>query len=147
MGYEVHITRKKDWRDEEGPAITLNDWLAYITSDPELSMEGFTVPHQAEGETIVIQRPGMAAWVGYSEYRKRNTVVWFTHFKDRVSVKDPDAEIIQKMYGIAQALNGSVQGDKGEIYDADGNSVSRLPGKKPTAAQAQEKKSWWKVWS
>ena len=34
MGYEIHITRKTEWFDEYGPEISLEDWKAYIASDP-----------------------------------------------------------------------------------------------------------------
>ena len=30
MGYEIHITRKTEWFDEDGPEISLEDWKAYI---------------------------------------------------------------------------------------------------------------------
>ena len=36
MGYELHITRRKDWADDEGPEITLAEWLALVADDPEL---------------------------------------------------------------------------------------------------------------
>jgi len=37
MGYEVHITRRKDWADADGPEISEQEWLAHIAGDPELA--------------------------------------------------------------------------------------------------------------
>ena len=37
MGYEAHITRRKSWSDDGGPAITEREWLAQIGDDPDLA--------------------------------------------------------------------------------------------------------------
>ena len=37
MGYDVHITRRKDWADAEGPEISEQEWLAHIAGDPDLA--------------------------------------------------------------------------------------------------------------
>ena len=42
MGYEVHITRRQHWLDEDGPSIALNEWLKVVHSDPEMHYEGPT---------------------------------------------------------------------------------------------------------
>lgn len=47
-------------------------------------------------------------------------MAWFTHSKDRITVKNPDEEILVKMHQIALALSAKVQGDDGEEYGADG---------------------------
>ncbi len=155
MANEVHITRKRDWRDPEGPVITLDEWLAYIASDPEMRVDGFVQTEAPEGKTIRIQRPGLAIWLGYSGYREGKGMIWFTHFRDHISVKDADKEVIGKMYRIAQALGARVQGDAGEMYGADGTAVSGQarpkraaePAKEPAAEPAKEEaKPWWKPW-
>jgi hypothetical protein len=46
MGYELHITRKRDWSDA-GPEITLDEWLALVRSDPDMRLDGF-----AEAQTL-----------------------------------------------------------------------------------------------
>ena len=30
MGYELHITRKVNWSDEDGPAIALSEWQKLV---------------------------------------------------------------------------------------------------------------------
>jgi hypothetical protein len=37
MGYDIHITRKANWSDDEGDSITSEEWLAVLDSDSELS--------------------------------------------------------------------------------------------------------------
>jgi hypothetical protein len=39
------------------------------------------------------------------------------------AVKNPDPEILRKMWSLAQRLDAMVQGDEGEQYDASGNVV------------------------
>ena len=41
MGYEIHITRKMEWFDKGGPNISLEDWKAYISSDPDMRLDGY----------------------------------------------------------------------------------------------------------
>ena len=37
MGYEAHITRRKNWSDGAGPAISEQEWLAHVNDDPGLA--------------------------------------------------------------------------------------------------------------
>ncbi len=145
---EIHITRKRNWRDDLGPAITLDDWLSYIASDPEMRVDGFSGMDAPEGKTVRIQRPGLAVWLTHSKHGDSGNAVCFTHFRDRISVKSPDKETIGKMHRIAQALGAKVQGDDDKIYDAEGNpSVDLLRPKRAAAPEpADDKKSWWKPW-
>ena len=36
MGYDVHITRRENWWDEEGQDINTAEWEAVVTADPDL---------------------------------------------------------------------------------------------------------------
>ena len=36
MGYDLHITRRSIWSDESGPAISEEEWLAYVGGDGDL---------------------------------------------------------------------------------------------------------------
>ena len=40
MGYDLHITRRAEWADRDGPEITLKEWEAYVRSDDEVRIEG-----------------------------------------------------------------------------------------------------------
>jgi hypothetical protein len=47
-------------------------------------------------------------------------MVWFDFRQGNVVVKNPDTEVLRKMWSLAQALSANVQGDDGEGYDASG---------------------------
>ncbi|WP_042409939.1 hypothetical protein [Streptacidiphilus carbonis] len=36
MGYDVHITRRENWWDEEGQDISVAEWEAVVAADPGL---------------------------------------------------------------------------------------------------------------
>jgi hypothetical protein len=39
MGYDLHITRSKDWSSNKGQEITPAEWLEVIRGDPSLSLD------------------------------------------------------------------------------------------------------------
>jgi hypothetical protein len=142
MAYEVHITRKVNWFDEEGPSITLEDWRLYAIEDKDLKLDA--LPEQSgDQSTLRMESPGSALWATRKAQGKGQ--VWFRHFRDRVTVRDPDVETLMKMYKMAGKLGGKVQGNDGEFYAADGSSNRKA--KPATAAKeaAPEKKPWWKL--
>ena len=36
MGYDLHITKKEFWADENGPVLKKEEWEKYVASDPEV---------------------------------------------------------------------------------------------------------------
>jgi hypothetical protein len=100
MGYDLHITRKKSWEDDEGPEITLEEWHALIREDPELSI------HPEYG-------PNCARWSGASKYPDP----WIDFAEGELYSKNPDGPLIEKMLQIARVLAATAQGDDGEIYE------------------------------
>jgi hypothetical protein len=141
MAYEVYITRKQNWFDQDGPAITLEEWRRYAASDPEMKLDIVPEPATPQG-TVRMESPGAALWAAWSKASPRNQQ-WFRHFRDRITVKDPDAEVIAKMYRVAAALGGKVQGNDGEIYNAEG-SAPRKAARAPEPAPVDAKRGWWK---
>lgn len=119
MGYEVHITRKTEWFDNDGPAISIEEWLGYVASDPEMRADGYAEVKTPEG-TLRIDDDGIAVWIAYPGHCKNGNMAWFCHFEDRITVKNPDESILVKMYEIASKLEAKVQGDEGEEYNSDG---------------------------
>lgn len=139
MGYDVHITRKSEWLEENGPSLSLEEWLDYVANDREMRADGFAEATTPKGETIRMESPGIAVWIAYSGHEPDGNMAWFSHFKDRVTVKNPDPEILKKMHKIASSLGAKVQGDEGEEYGANGEilmSTYTAPSKKP----------WWRLW-
>jgi hypothetical protein len=116
MGYDLHITRAKDWPDNAGSEITAEEWLAHVDSDPELKLAGYNGPY-------------FALWSGRSSYPEP----WFDWFDGNIKTKSPDPPLIQKALQIADRLGARVQGDDGEVYLPEGKverdgSVDNSPG-------------------
>lgn len=120
MGYDVHITRKQhSWADEEDTAaISLAEWLAYVATDPEMRLDNQAeAPVGDTGTTLRVESEGLSVWLPYSKNGRAGNYAWFAHEGDRVTVKNPDEEILGKMLAVAHALGARVQGDDGEYYD------------------------------
>ena len=100
MGYELHITRRKQWFDE-GDDIAREEFLAYVRSDPE-----FSYPGEA-GEDFADWKSPTADYT-----------TWLQWFDGRVITKNPEAEFVDKMVAVAKKLNAKVQGDDGETYQS-----------------------------
>jgi hypothetical protein len=137
MGYDLHITRKHLWFDEEGPEILLAEWLAFVAADPEMRLNEYPETRLPDGR-VVRAAEVCSVWIAYSQHDESDNKVWFCHRCGEIFVKSPDEEIIRKMLSIAQALSAKVQGDDCEIYDSSA-SVTYPEGFWP-------KKPWWKFW-
>src|SRR5262245_9582193 len=97
MGYDLHITRKANWFDEEGPVITEAEWRALIEADPELSLDTETRCIMADGEYV------FAAWNGEAGL--------LSYYKGEITAKNPEEALIMKMVRIAHQLGAQVLGD------------------------------------
>lgn len=120
MGYDLHITRATLWIDSDAAPITLEEWLEYLDSDPEMRLDGFAEAHLPDGTTLRAESPGLAVWTAWSAHERDGNMAWFDHRRGRIVVKNPDDEIVGKMFAIAERLGARVQGDEGEIYDEHG---------------------------
>lgn len=120
MGYNVHITRKTiSWADEtDQAAITLTEWEAYIASDPEMRLDNeVELPGYSTNAPVRVARPGRSVWLPYSKSGRIANYAWFSHEGDRVTVQNPDEQILGKMQAIAHVLHARVQGDDDEYFD------------------------------
>lgn len=102
MGYDLHITRKEDWSDEDGPTISEAEWRRVIEEDPELRLDTETSCTMYDGEYV------FAAWNGEPGA--------FGYYNGEITTKNPTDAFIRKMVAIAKRLNANVQGDEGERY-------------------------------
>ncbi len=112
MGYDIHITRKTDWFDDE-PEIPLAEWIALVESDPEMRHDGYAEAKMPDGSVIRQVKEGISVWTAYS---KPGSTAWFSFSNGNVVAKNPDEEILTKMRHLARALSAKVQGDEGELY-------------------------------
>jgi hypothetical protein len=149
MGYELHIVRRTDWEDdEEESAITLDEWLEYIKTDPELEL--------TNGYEDIFNNwqddPGYCLWLAHPQSDVA-VIPWLSYCRGSIDTKYPDNDTIKKMIGISVKLNARVQGDDGEYYDNsyfdekviivdDDKNEQKANYEKPD----NPKRSWWKFW-
>jgi prepilin-type processing-associated H-X9-DG protein len=139
MGYDVHITRKKEWSDKKGPKISLAEWIALVKADPDMRLDGYAEAELEDGSILRVENEGLSVWTAYSRHGEKGNMAWFDFHRGNVDVKNPDLEILQKMWSLAQALSAKVQGDDGEFYDASGIQLG-MPAQVPVT------RSWWRFW-
>jgi hypothetical protein len=78
--------------------------------------------------------------------KKMETWLGLIILRENVKVKNPDDEIIKKMYQIAVSFNAKVQGEECEVYGEDGQSNwQELKAEGEAMRQATSKK-WWQFW-
>ncbi|BDU21695.1 hypothetical protein [Dyella sp. GSA-30] len=147
MGYEIHITRKKEWLDNDGPNISLEDWKAYLSSDPDMRLDGYAEATSGNGDVLRVEHEGLAVWIAYSGHGVNGNMAWLYPGSAGIIAKNPDEEIRQKMFEIAQALGARVLGDDGEEYGADGELVVQEDAAQADAAAKTKapKRPWWKI--
>ncbi|WP_327675542.1 hypothetical protein [Kitasatospora sp. NBC_00458] len=109
MGYDVHITRRQDWWDDEGEDIGAAAWEAVVAADPELVM--LPTPEEWRGDVEWVPEAGPG---GRGSPLLREALWWSA---GRISAKHPGDELLAKMCRLARALDARVQGDDGEYYD------------------------------
>jgi hypothetical protein len=119
MGYDLHITRKENWFDEDGPPIAEDEWRRVIEEDPELQLDAETRCVMSDGEYVFASWNGEPGALGY--------------YNGEITTKNPPESLVRKMVAIAQRLDAKVQGDDGEVYRPDGTAprerkVVRRPG-------------------
>ena len=114
MGYDLHITRRKDW-SAEGSEITADEWMAYVRTDPELQ------PFPVNGSHFII-------WSGQSTIQES----WLDWSEGCIYSKHPDRALVAKMLVIARHFGATVQGDDGETY-TDADESPEAPNAPPVA--------------
>jgi hypothetical protein len=140
VGYDVHITRKANWFDKEGPAISLDEWTTVVRNDPEMRLDGYAEARVPDSQVLRVDSDGLSVWTAYSGHEMGRNAAWSTCATETLSSRIPILRSCEKMYVIAQHLSGKVQGDDGELYDSQGN-VSPAP-----TDRSPVKKSRWKLW-
>ncbi|MBB1631037.1 hypothetical protein [Cupriavidus sp. UME77] len=123
MGYDVYITRKSNWFDERGSDIDIEEWKGLVQADPDMRLDGNASVALKDGSTLRVESDGLAVWSAYSGNGNGGNMAWLDFQQGNVVVKNPDGEILGKMWQLAQRLNAKVQGDDCELYDADGHVI------------------------
>lgn len=134
MGYDLHITRKENWFDEdESNEIKLADWKDYLSSDDEMKLDNQALASTKNEDVLSYISEGLAVWTAYSKNGVDGNFAWFDLRAGNITVKNPNKEIINKMLDVATRINARVQGDDGETYSSDSDTKDKRP--------------WWKFWS
>jgi hypothetical protein len=64
MGYDLHITRKQNWSDPEGPAISEAEWRALGPADEALRWEDGEVVAKNPGKELIGRMVALARELG-----------------------------------------------------------------------------------
>ncbi|MFB6835766.1 hypothetical protein [Streptomyces sp. NPDC056361] len=116
MGYDVHITRRTPWWEDEGARITTREWGAVVAADSDLEMVQVAQASPRGQDAGVEYRH---EWLAQMRTHPRRDAhgAWLNWADGQVVVKNPDGVLIAKMREIARALGARVQGDDGDYYD------------------------------
>ncbi|MBX9938108.1 MAG: hypothetical protein K2Y32_02585 [Candidatus Obscuribacterales bacterium] len=98
MGYDLHVTRKEFWADEDGPQILFGEWSKLVELDPDLELDS-----QNDGSYFIFHHP-------------TENVLFAWRDTGEITSKNPDKMTLAKLLQIATKLKAQVQGDDGEIY-------------------------------
>ena len=140
MSYNIYITRKENWNDEDGPFIALSDWLAYLSIDPSLQRDAQFDSGRSNG---VVDEPTQVIWTEWPGQEDGKQMRF--HLDDgNIVASDADVATRQKLFVMADVLEAKLQGAKGETYDSVGDPVGR--GRRRRSAASTQQKSWWRFW-
>ena len=143
MGYDLHITRRTEWYDDEQASIdiSLEEWLSYIDRDKELELSDNYWVKVPGSDTESQVSPGYCEWTKHPT----NDQPGLDYSHGSISIKNPDDITIKKMLTISKALNAYVQGDDGEIYELSESGII-FTKKSDSSETILDKKPWWKFW-
>lgn len=111
MGYEVYITKKKNWYDEDGDEISPEDWQNAVEHDPQMEIVGETIaPVGKDGVKISYKSPLLAEWKNPDS----GETVWFDYSHGNIVVKSPDEATKKKIKSIASIIGAKAQGEEGK---------------------------------
>jgi len=115
MSYDIHITRKNHWADDNDSVITGSEWKELADNDPEIEITGVAEAKTADGKTTIrMEKELLGQWKKSPD----DAPIYFVYSDKEggLLVSDPDKDAINKMKEIAIRLNAKVQGDDGEVY-------------------------------
>lgn len=116
MGYDVRITRRTPWWEDEGERITTREWAAVAAVDPELEMVRVArASPRGQDAVLEYRHEWLARMVTHPERDTHGA--WLDWSAGQIVVKNPDDVLLGKMREIAGQLEARVQGEECEYYD------------------------------
>ncbi|MCL9807634.1 hypothetical protein NAT51_19080 [Flavobacterium amniphilum] len=126
MGYNLHITRKDTWFDDEDQnIISFEEWTEYVSKNPNL----YNDPDNDRNSFY---------HVGQNE----DWPLWYWEECGNIHTKNPDKDAIIAMVKIAGDLNAKVIGDDHERYDETGNRIEE----EKSDSGKETQRPWWRFW-
>lgn len=98
-GYDVHVTKKEHWTDENDICINKADWKKYLETNSSIQVD-----HDSIEDSYLV-------YINNDEY-----AMWIDYKGCDLMTKNPNTEFINKLIEISKALDAKVQGDDGEVY-------------------------------
>lgn len=86
-----------------------------------MRLDGYASAVVGGGNVLRIDSAGLTVWTAHNASGVNGGVAGFNFRQGNVVVKNPDGEILRKMWRLAQLLDSKVQGDECEVYGADGS--------------------------
>ena len=99
MGYDLHITKKDFWADENGQCISREDWNNYVKTDNQIQ---HNTKNSIDDFLVSLER--------------EHFPLWYNPDICEIYTNNPSKKVIDKLIKISEALGARVQGDDGEIY-------------------------------
>jgi hypothetical protein len=132
MGYDISIVR---YQGEDAVDIPESEWMEYVKSDPELEL------------SEISNDSDYWEWNAHLKYQNSSEGrPWFNYWRGRIYSKNPDEEVIAKMFQIATSLNAKVQGQEGEFYDEKGRQIDERLQSNERVRFILKSKPWWRFW-
>ena len=112
-----------------------------------MRLDGYAEAIMENGDVFRIEHDGIAVWTAYSGHGVDGNMAWLYPGSGGIVAKNPDKEILAKMFEIAQALGARVLGDEGEEYGVDGEMAATAEAIEEEASPGmqQAKRPWWKI--
>jgi len=98
MSYNIYITRREDWFSEDGPEISLQEWIDLVHADKEMRLDGYAEATTTEGDVLRVNDQSMAVWLEYSQHGVDGNMAWIWHHQGNIVARNPDEEIRRKMW-------------------------------------------------
>lgn len=119
MGYDLHITRTKEWFESKNNPITQKEWNQFVENRPEwyFSLEDYLITNETDektGEKYELK-------VHPAVHLESELALWWES-DGQVTSKNPTTEDIYFMLEVASQLSAYLIGDDGEKYCDDGFS-------------------------
>lgn len=142
MSYRLYVTRRKNWSDSDGPVITHTEWMSYIQMDKSLRLD---VELSRDSDPVVAARekePTHAVWKETDD--KSDPTIGGVFWLDDGNIMSDDPKLAAriKLFLIADGLQATLQGQKGEIYGPFGEPEK---GRRKLRDSGRRRR-WWHLW-